>query len=129
LAFICIIYLLLTSGVYFTEASLIKILSGDKVIQDVSSQIILILLPTFFLTSFVASLQALLEQLEQARRVLVLTVIIELLTVITLLVGWDKFSQLHTIMNLIIVFNVVYFIAFGREYWRLANKIGSENVL
>jgi uncharacterized membrane protein len=109
--------------------SLIKILSGDRIIQDVSSQILLILLPTFFMTSFVASLQALLEQLEQARRVLVLTVIIELLTVITLLVGWDKFSQLQSIMNLIIVFNVVYFIAFGREYWRLANKIGSENVL
>jgi Na+-driven multidrug efflux pump len=129
LAFICIIYLLLTSGIYFTEVSLIKILSGDRIIQDVSSQILLILLPTFFMTSFVASLQALLEQLEQARRVLVLTVIIELLTVITLLVGWDKFSQLQSIMNLIIVFNVVYFIAFGREYWRLANKIGSENVL
>ncbi|MBU9824011.1 MULTISPECIES: MATE family efflux transporter [Rahnella] len=129
LTFIGIFYLLLTSGVYFTEASLIKILSGDKTIQDVSSQMLLILLPTFFLTSFVASLQALLEQLDQARRVLVLTVIIELLTVITLLVGWGNFSQLKSIMNIIIIFNVIYFIAFGREYWRLANKIGSDNVL
>ncbi|WP_253073543.1 MATE family efflux transporter [Sodalis ligni] len=103
LAFISLLYILFTFGVYFSEAVLISLLSGDAVIQAASSHMIVSLLPTFFLTSFVASLQALLEQLEQARRVLVLTVIIELITVTILLAGWHYFSQLETIMNFIII--------------------------
>lgn len=129
LMFIGGLYLVLTVGVYFSEEALIGILSGDGTIREASRQMMLILLPTFFLTAFVASLQALLEQLDQARRVLILTVIIELLMVIVLLVGWDRFSNLNAIMSIIIMFSTVNFLAFANEYWRLANKIGSEHVL
>jgi Na+-driven multidrug efflux pump len=129
LMFIGGLYLVLTVGVYFSEKTLIGVLSGDGPIREASSQMMLILLPTFFLTAFVASLQALLEQLDQARRVLILTVIIELLMVIVLLVGWDRFTNLNAILSIIIGFSTLYFLAFANEYWRLANKIGSEHVL
>lgn len=129
LMFIVGLYLMLTVGVYFSEKALIGVLSGDGAIREASGQMMLILLPTFFLTAFVASLQALLEQLDQARRVLILTVIIELLMVVVLLVGWDRLTNLNAIMSIIIVFSTVYFLAFASEYWRLANKIGSEHVL
>jgi Na+-driven multidrug efflux pump len=129
LMFIGGLYLVLTVGVYFSEEALIDILSGDGTIRETSRQMMLILLPTFFLTAFVASLQALLEQLDQARRVLILTVIIELLMVIVLLAGWDRFSNLNAIMSIIIMFSAINFLAFANEYWRLANKIGNDYVL
>ncbi|QXH58074.1 MATE family efflux transporter [Pseudomonas maumuensis] len=129
LMFIGGLYLLLTLGVYWGEATLIGILSGDGAIRDASRQMMLILLPTFFLTACVASLQALLEQLDQARRVLILTVIIELLMVIVLLAGWERFSDLNSMMSVIILFSAINFLAFANEYWRLANKIGSEHVI
>ncbi|WP_260955686.1 MATE family efflux transporter [Pseudomonas citri] len=129
LMFIGGLYAVLTVGVYLSEETLIGILSGNGTIRDASQQMMLILLPTFFLTAFVASLQALLEQLDQARRVLILTVIIELLMVIVLLVGWDRLSSLNAIMSIIITFSAINFLAFANEYWRLANKIGSEHVI
>ncbi len=129
LMFIGGLYLVLTVAVYFSESRLIGLLSGDDAIREASSQMMLILLPTFFLTAFVASLQALLEQLDQARRVLMLTVIIELLMVIVLWVGWERFSGVKSILGIIIVFSAINFLAFASEYWRLANKLGREHVL
>ncbi|MEX5592655.1 MATE family efflux transporter [Pseudomonas orientalis] len=129
LMFIGGLYLVLTVAVYFSESRLIGLLSGDDAIREASSQMMLILLPTFFLTAFVASLQALLEQLDQARRVLILTVIIELLMVIVLWVGWERFSSVKSILGIIIVFSAINFLAFANEYWRLANKLGREHVL
>ena len=129
LMFIGGLYLVLTVAIYFSEKMLIGLLSGDGAIRDASSQMMLILLPTFFITAFVASLQALLEQLDQARRVLILTVIIELLMVVVLLVGWERFSNLNSIMSIIILFSTINLFAFANEYWRLASKIGNEHVL
>ncbi|MDQ0741470.1 MATE family efflux transporter [Pseudomonas sp. W4I3] len=129
LMFIAGLYLVLTAGVYFSERTLIGLLSGDGAIREASSQMMLVLLPTFFLTAFVASLQALLEQLDQARRVLILTVIIELTMAIVLWAGWEHFSSVKPIMATIIVFSAINFLAFANEYWRLANKLGREHVL
>lgn len=129
LMFIGGLYLVLTVGVYLSEHALIGLLSGDGSIREASARMMLVLLPTFFLTAFVASLQALLEQLDQARRVLILTVIIELLMVTVLLAGWERLSNLNAIMGVIIVFSTINFLAFASEYWRLAKKIGRGHVL
>ncbi|NKI73706.1 MATE family efflux transporter [Dickeya sp. CFBP 2040] len=129
MGFISVLYLLLTVAVYFLESRLVGILSGDQQIQYISTSMMMVLLPAFFITPFVASLQALLEQLDQAKRVLILTVIIEAATVVAMLAGWKHFTQLNTILYLILAFNIIYFIAFGREFIRLAAKIGEKNVL
>lgn len=129
MGFVGVLYLLLTAVVYLFEAPLIGMLSGDEQIQRISTSMVMLLLPVFFITPFVASLQSLLEQLDQAKRVLVLTVIIETATVAVMLFGWKHFSQLNTILYLILAFNIIYFIAFGREFIRLAGKIGGKDVL
>lgn len=129
MGFISILYILLTIAVYFLESRLIGILSGDEQIQHISTSMMMVLLPAFFITPFVASLQALLEQLDRAKRVLMLTVLIEITTVVTILAGWKYFTQLNTILYLILAFNVIYFIAFGREFIRLITQSGVKNVL
>lgn len=129
MGFIGALYLLLTVGVYLLESQLVSLLSVDARIQHISTAMMMMLLPAFFITPFVASLQALLEQLNQAKRVLILTVAIELATVAVILTGWKAFDQLNAVLYLILAFNIIYFIAFGREFFRLSDKIGDRNVL
>ncbi|SLM65086.1 MULTISPECIES: MATE family efflux transporter [Dickeya] len=124
---IALVYLLLTLGVCWAGSGILAGFSNDATIRLASQTLLVLLLPTFFLTSLVAALQTLLEQLGRGRRVLLFTVLLELSMVAVALVAARYFDNIRLIALLIVLFNLLYATVFLREYRLLAKGLGERD--
>ncbi|MGM3226120.1 MATE family efflux transporter [Dickeya zeae] len=124
---IVLAYLALTLGVCWARNGILAGFSNDEVIRQSSQILLWLLLPTFFLTSLVAALQTLLEQVDRGRRVLLFTLVLELLMVAVALGAHRYFSDIQAIASLIVAFSLVYAVVFLREYRLLACALGEQD--
>ncbi|MCI4203126.1 MATE family efflux transporter [Dickeya dianthicola] len=122
---IVLVYLALTAGVCWVREGILAGFSNDEAIRQ-SSQTLL-LLPTFFLTSLVAALQTLLEQMERGKRVLIFTLMLELLMVAVALTAHRYFNDVQAIAGLMVVFSLLYAVVFLREYRLLVSALGERD--
>lgn len=124
---IALVYFLLTLALCWSGGGIVAGFSNDATIRQASQTLLVLLLPTFFLTSLVAALQTLLEQLERGKRVLLFTVLLELLMVAVALAAARYFDNIRMIAVLIVLFNLLYATVFLREYRLLAKALGERD--
>ncbi|GAB7258954.1 hypothetical protein DZS_04600 [Dickeya ananatis] len=74
-----------------------------------------------------AALQTLLEQMDRGRRVLLFTLVLELLMVAVALGAHRYFSDIQAIAGLIVAFSLAYAVVFLREYRLLACALGEQD--
>ncbi|RNM20620.1 multidrug transporter [Dickeya undicola] len=124
---IVLAYLALTAGVCWVRDDILAGFSNDEAIRQSSQMLLLLLLPTFFLTSLVAALQTLLEQMERGKRVLIFTLILELLMVVVALTAHRFLNDVQAIASLMVAFSLLYAVVFLREYRLLVNALGERD--
>ncbi|ACS83911.1 MATE family efflux transporter [Musicola paradisiaca] len=124
---VVLVCLCLTLAVGAIRTGVLDGLSNDAVIRHASQTVLLLLLPTFFLTSLVAALQTLLEQLERGKRVLLFTLVLELAMAGVVLTTRSYFDDIRALAGLMVSFSVLYAVVFLREYRLLLKSLGERD--
>ncbi|WJV55445.1 MATE family efflux transporter [Prodigiosinella aquatilis] len=128
LGWIALSYLVFTLLAFFSQHLLVDLLAGSEEIRKTAYLIMAWLLPTFFMTSLVASIQTILEQLGRGKRVLLVTFVMEALLIMAVLLA-DGGQNIHRLINIILVFNLLYLTVFVYEYYLLVKKMGKLNAV
>ncbi|KUI98764.1 MATE family efflux transporter [Vibrio sp. MEBiC08052] len=126
---ISLLYITLTAMVYLNQHTLVDLLANTSTVQQAGYLLLSLLLPTFFLTSMLAATQTMLEQLGRGKRVLLITLVVESAMVGGILILMRSQGNITELAHLIVIFNVVYFTIFLREYWLLTKNLRGEDAL
>lgn len=126
---IALIYLCLTLAAFLSQNQLINLMATSSEVRVSAYLLMSWLIPTFFITSLIASIQTILEQLGRGKRVLLITLAMESLMVATVLFIARQPDALLLLMKSILLFNVFYLLVFAYEYWLLCSRVGKAHVV
>ncbi|RAT17904.1 hypothetical protein AU490_09300 [Lonsdalea populi] len=126
---IALVYAGLTLAAYLAQTELVDMMSVDGAVRVSANAIMFWLLPTFFITSLIASIQTMLEQLGRGKRVLLITFVMESLMVAIVLYLATQPEALVRLMKSILIFNVLYLAVFTYEYGILCRRLGQRHAL
>ncbi|MFP1872932.1 MATE family efflux transporter [Lonsdalea quercina] len=126
---IALTYIGLTAAAYLAQTGMVNMMSVDSEVRVSAHAIMRWLLPTFFITSLIASIQTMLEQLGRGKRVLLITFIMESLMAAIVLYVATQPGALVGLMKSILIFNVLYLVVLTYEYGKLCHGIGQQHAL